>query len=69
MFYFESGYLGRGFHALNIENCDSMSDSLDFLSPEMDQNYPKASIAIIAIKHFSLLNNLDIKQIDLNLTY
>ncbi len=57
-FYFESGYLGRGFHALNIENCDSMFDSLDFLSPEMDQNYPKASIAIIAIKHFSLLYNL-----------
>ncbi len=68
-FYFKSGYLGRSFHALNIENCDSMSDSLDFLSRETDQNYPKASIAIIAIKHFSLLYNLDIKQIDLNLTY
>jgi hypothetical protein len=66
--YFQSGYLGRGFHALNIENCDSMSDSLDILSPEMDQNYPKASIAIIAIKRFSFLYNLDIKQIDLNLT-
>jgi hypothetical protein len=35
----------------------------------MDQNYPKASIAIIAIKRFSLLYNLDIKQKDLNLTY
>ncbi len=35
-FYFESGYIGRGFHALNIENCDSISDSLDFLSPSMD---------------------------------
>jgi hypothetical protein len=35
----------------------------------MDQNYPKASIAIIAIKRFSLLYNLDIKQMDLNLTY
>jgi hypothetical protein len=35
----------------------------------MDQNYPKASIAIIAMKRFSLLYNLDIKQIDLNLTY
>jgi hypothetical protein len=46
-----------------------MSHSLDFLSPEKDQNYPKASIAIIAIKRFSLLYNLDIKQIDLNLTY
>ncbi len=68
-FYFESGYLGRSFHALNIQNYNSMSDSLDFLSPEMDQNYPKASIAIIAIKRFSLLYNLDIKQIDLNLTY
>jgi hypothetical protein len=55
--YFESGYLGRGFRASNIQNCDSMSDSLDFLSPEMDQNYPKASIAIIAIKRFSLLYN------------
>ncbi len=31
-FYFQSSYLGRGFHALNIQNCDSMSDSLDFLS-------------------------------------
>jgi hypothetical protein len=47
--YFESGYPGRGFHALNIENCDSMSDSLDFLLPEMDEYYPKASIAMIAI--------------------
>ncbi len=46
-----------------------MSDSLYFLSPEMDQNYPKASVAIIVIKRFSLLYNLDIKQIDLNLTY
>jgi hypothetical protein len=35
----------------------------------MDQNYPKASVAIIVIKRFSLLYNLDIKQIDLNLTY
>ncbi len=68
-FYFESGYLGRSFHALNIENCNSMSDSLDFLSLEMDQNCPKASIAIIEIKRFSLLYNLDIKQKDLNLTY
>jgi hypothetical protein len=68
-FYFESGYRERSFHALYIENYDSISDSLDFLSLEMDQNYPKASIAIIAIKRFSLLYNLDIKQIDLNLTY
>jgi hypothetical protein len=66
-FYFKSGYRGRSFHALNIESCDSMSDSLDFLSRETDQNYPKASIAIIAIKHFSLLYNLDIKQIDLRM--
>jgi hypothetical protein len=35
----------------------------------MYQNYPKASIAIISIKRFSLLYKLDIKQIDLNLTY
>ncbi len=37
-FFFQSGYcyLGRGFHVLNIENGDSMSDSLDFLSLEMD---------------------------------
>ncbi len=49
--------IGTGFHALNIQNCDSMSDSLDF-DPEMDQNYPKANIAIIAIKRFSLLYNL-----------
>jgi hypothetical protein len=66
-FYFKSGYRGRSFHALNIENCDLMSDSLDFLSRETDQNYPKASIAIIDIKRFSLLYNLEIKQIDLNL--
>ncbi len=46
-----------------------MFDSLAFLAPEMDQNYPKASIVIIAIKRFSLLYNLNIKQIDLNLTY
>jgi hypothetical protein len=67
--YFESGYLERGFHALNIQNCDSMSDFLDFLSPEMDQNYLKARIFIIAIKRFILLYNVDIRQIDLNLTY
>jgi hypothetical protein len=42
-----------------------MSDSLDFLSPEMDQNYPKVSIAMIAVKRFSLFNNLGIKQIGL----
>jgi hypothetical protein len=53
-FFFESGYLRRGCYSLNIENCDSM---LDFLSPEMYQNYPKVSIAIIAIKRFSLLYN------------
>jgi hypothetical protein len=40
-FYFESGYLGRSFHALNIQNCDSMSDSLDFLSPEMIKTIQK----------------------------
>jgi hypothetical protein len=35
----------------------------------MYQNYLKANISIIAIKRFSLLYNLDIKQTDLNLTY
>jgi hypothetical protein len=42
---------------------------LGFLSPEMYQNFPKVCIAINAIKRFSMLYNLDIKQIDLNLTY
>jgi hypothetical protein len=45
-FYFESGYLGRGCYALNIEICDSISD---FLSLQMYQNYPKANISMIAI--------------------
>jgi hypothetical protein len=65
-FYLESGYLERGCYALNTENCDSM---LDFLSQEIYQNFPKVCIAIDVIKRFSMLYNLHIKQIDLNLIY
>ncbi len=49
---FESGYLGRGCCALNIENCDSIAY----------ENYPKASIAMIAIKRFSMLYNSQVKE-------
>jgi hypothetical protein len=65
-FYLESGYRGRSKYTLSTQNCDSM---LSFLSPQMYQNFSKVCIAINTIKRFPMLYNLDIKQIDLNLTY